>query len=400
MDYRVHYLFKLKKVTTKFLNLLTVNNSLGKTQELYYFIIKLQTTKMTLPEIARHRILSQQINSTPLKTTAEMVAWFGAVQAQEYSQTKWALGLRLPQLKEADIEKDFNEGRILRTHLLRPTWHFVAAADIRWMLMLTAARVEKVNGYMYRKMEIDTIVFNRCNDILYQTLEGGKQLTRTAINLEFKKNKIEAEGHRLSYIMMHAELNGIICSGPRDGNQFTYALLEERVPPVEKKSREEALAELTKRFFTSRGPATVNDYATWSGLSLSDCRKGLETEKSRFSKVVIENKEYYFSKELQQNQAAPDKIVLLPIYDEYIMGYKDRDAILHYNQQIVPKPVFRYDSTIVCDGQIIGTWKRTVKSKSIFVEYNFFKAPDKKQKQEFEKAILKMKEFTGMEIQF
>ena len=221
---------------------------------------------MTFPEIAKHRLLTQQIVEAKVKSAIEMIVWFGAVQAQEYAQTKWGIGLRLPHLNDNDIEKDFTEGKILRTHLLRPTWHLVTGDDIRWLLFLTASRVNAANAYMYRQLELDDAVFNRCNKILIKTLQGGKQLTRDALNEEFKRNKIIAAGHRLGYIMMRAELDGIICSGAREGNQFTYTLLEDRVPQSKARNYDEALAELTIRYFTSRGPATIKDFSTWSGL--------------------------------------------------------------------------------------------------------------------------------------
>src|SRR5690606_4347556 len=142
-------------------------------------------------------------------------------------QTKWGRGLRLPHLTDNDIENELNDGKILRTHLLRPTWHLVSAKDIYWLLKLTAPRVHTANAYMYRQLELDYKVFNRCNDILIETLQDGNQLTRDAINERFKMHKIIAKGHRLSYIMMNAELEGIVCSGARQGNQFTYALLDE-----------------------------------------------------------------------------------------------------------------------------------------------------------------------------
>src|SRR5687767_917155 len=189
-----------------------------------------------------------------------MVQWLCAIQAQEFAQTKWALGLRVPRTKDDDIEKEFAEGKIIRTHLLRPTWHFVAAPDIRWLLALTAPRVHAVNAFMYRQLELDGLIFKRCNHILIKTLQGDKQFTRDAINEVFQKNKIIARGHRLSYIMMQAELSGIICSGARQGNQFTYALLDERVERTNSLNKEEGLAELTKRYFLSRGPATLKDF--------------------------------------------------------------------------------------------------------------------------------------------
>jgi hypothetical protein len=215
---------------------------------------------MTISEIVKSRLINQQIAETKFRNPKEIVAWMAAMQAQEYAMAKWAIGLRLPGLKNADIENAFNEGSILRTHLMRPTWHFVTPEDIRWMLMLTAPRVNAANAYSYRKFELDIEILKRCNDTIIKALQGGKQLTRATLKAALEQERIFADGLRLSYIMMHAELDGIICSGVRQGKQFTYALLDERVPPAKVLERDEALAELTLRYFTSRGPATVKDF--------------------------------------------------------------------------------------------------------------------------------------------
>lgn len=310
---------------------------------------------MNLSEIAKYRFNSQQFIGSKFTNAIDLICWFGAVQAQEYAQTKWGLGLRLPMLLDSDIEKDFTDGKILRTHLLRPTWHLVTADDIRWLLMLTAPRVNNVNGFMYRELELDEKIFKRCNNILIKTLENGKQLTRDEINEEFHKNKIKAAGHRLSYIMMYAELAGIICSGARQGNQFTYALLEERVPKSQPIQYDEALAELTKRYFTSRSPATMKDFSTWSGLTLTACKKGIEMNKSYFNKEVIEEDVYYFTNDILLNNEPNKNIYLLPIYDEFIMGYKDRSAIFELKNSLKDISPFHYDCMIAFDGQIIGT---------------------------------------------
>ena len=357
---------------------------------------------MNLLEIAKQRLINQQISVTKIKTTVEMVAWLCAVQAQEYAQTKWALGLRLLRLTDHDVENDFTEGRILRTHLLRPTWHFVTAQDIRWLLMLTAPRVHAANAYMYRKLELDVAVFNRCNDILIKTLQGNKQLTRNAINQEIKKNKIVAEGHRLSYIMMQAELEGIICSGARQENQFTYALLDERVPVCNAKNHDEALADLTLRYFKSRGPATIKDFSTWSGITLTDCKRGLSMVKSNFLQEKVDNEEFFFSAYTSADIKQFQDIYLLPIYDEFLMGYKNsRDVIFGFRNSLSPEPAaFQFDNTIIFEGQIIGTWKRTIKPKSIDLEYDFFKPLNKKQFNSFKKAIHRFEEFNALTVNY
>ncbi len=326
-----------------------------------------------------------------------MVAWLVAVQAQEYAQAKWSLGLRLPHLKDIDIEKDITEGKILRTHLLRPTWHFVASEDIRWMLKLTAPRVNAVNAYMYRKLELDHNVLSRCKRILINTLQGNKQLTRNELNEEFKKNKIIGEGHRLSYVMMYAELAGIICSGARQGNEFTYALLDERVHTTNSLDEDEALFKLSKQYFASRGPATIKDFSTWSGLTLTDCKKGWEMIKAEFTREDIESNEYYFPHRISLNKETKG-LYLLAVYDEYIMGYKDRSAILAFKNSLKPGSSFRYDSMIVYDGQIIGTWKRITAKKSLDIEFAFFRSLNKNQSKAFDDALQRLGAFTGMAV--
>lgn len=342
---------------------------------------------MTQHDIATSRLLSQQINEPHLTSAPEMVSYFGAIQGQEYAQTKWSLGLRMPHLKDSDIEKELDEGRILRTHLLRPTWHFVAPEDIRWMLRLTAPRVDAINRYMYRKMELDNATFNRCNDILIRALEGGKHLTREALSEEFLKNNIEAESVRLVCIMMNAELEGLICSGARQGNQFTYALLDERAAPAKEMHRDEALAELTRRYFLSRGPATVKDFATWSGLTLTDCKKGIEMTRDDWQEEKIESEVYYFSPNAIPKKPQFDQMHLTPIYDEMIMGYKNREALQQLRNSVQPAKRLRFDNTILFDGQIIGSWRRKIKSKHIELEYEFLQPLDQKQQGEFEQAL-------------
>ncbi len=351
---------------------------------------------MTLAEISVYRLASQQLTSPEVHSATEMVEWFGGMQGQEYAQTKWGLGLRLPDLSDYDIERDFREGKILRTHLLRPTWHFVSARDIRWMLRLTAPRVHAANKYMYHKLELDRSIFSRCNDILINALQGGKQLTRNELNEYFQQHKIFAKGHRLSYIMMNAELEGFICSGARRGNQFTYALLEERVKPEKSVTAEEALAMLTARYFKSRGPATVKDYSRWSGLTLTDCRKGIEMIADGLTRENINGIEYYFAADFNPGATAPDEVHLLPAYDEILMSYKNREAFYLCKNSLGNKAVLKYDCMILCGGQVIGTWKRTIKTRHIQLQHHFFSPLTEHQKKAFIRGVKRYERFKGL----
>lgn len=235
-------------------------------------------------EIASSRLIAQQIAFADFKEPSAVVAHLGAMQAQEFAMAKWAIGLRSPNLKETDIDIAFDSGQILRTHLLRPTWHFVTPGDIRWLLKLTAPRVNQADAFMYRQCSLDEATFKCSNDIIANSLQGGKHLTREELQTELGKSGIKADGFRLSYIMMRSELDSIICSGPRRGKQFTYALLEERVLPKKELTPPEALKELTLRYFTSRSPATIADFSYWSGLTIKDAKKGTDLSQSFFKK--------------------------------------------------------------------------------------------------------------------
>ena len=346
-------------------------------------------------EIIKRRLINQQIAETNFTNAQEIVAWMAAMQAQEYAMAKWAIGLRLPGLKDADVEKAFNDGAILRTHLMRPTWHFVTPSDIRWMLALTAPRVNAANAYYYRKFELDTEIFNRSKDTIIKALQGGKSLTRAILKSGLEQEGIVANGLRLSYIMMHAELDGIICSGPRQGKQFTYALLDERVPSVKAFERDEALAQLTLRYFNSRGPATLRDFSYWSGLTMKDAKEGIAMLRLHLAFELIEDQEYIFIRDRSKNENEIQMTFLMPDYDEYGMSYKDRSAILNLGSSILQSQDANTASNhmVVIDGIIKGTWRHTFKNSSVNIETTPFTVLSEKENHALEKAIKRYKEF-------
>jgi hypothetical protein len=358
---------------------------------------KQESAQMKLSEIIFHRLLNQQIAQTRFKKPEGIVSALGALQAQEYAMSKWAIGLRLPGSTDAVIEKAFNEGKIIRTHLLRPTWHFVAPEDLRWMLELTAPRVHAINAFMYRKTGLDDRIFRRCHQIIRKELDGGKHLTRDTLNTALEKQKIVSDGVRLSCIMMHAELEGLICSGQRLGKQFTYALLEERIPPVKKIKKDEALHKLTDRYFRSRGPATLQDYVTWSGLTVRDARNGIGSLGKEFVHETISGNEYIFIPADIPDMKKMQTSFLMPDYDEYGMGYKDRSAIFNdakYKAAVSRgNPVF--NRMIILDGIIEGTWQRVVKGKNIGIEVAPFEKLSRAKQKTMDKAVERFRNFLG-----
>lgn len=329
---------------------------------------------MTRFDIARQRLRNQRLTEATLGKPGDVAGWLGAVQAQDYAGAKWALGLRLRGATDHVIEQAFTDGAILRTHLLRPTWHFVTPADIRWMLALTAPRVHAVNGHMYRKLELDSAIFKRSNAALAKALQGGQQLTRGELRGVLQKAGIATDGElRIGYLMMRAELDGIVCSGPRRGKQFTYALLDERAPQIKALDREEALAELARRYFMSRGPANVQDFVRWSGLTVTDAKSGLEAVKAQLRHEVVSGQAYWFPTSKPSTKDVSPTAHLLSIYDEYISGYKDRRAMIDEKHAAKLWAMGNALSHIVVvDGQIIGTWKRTLKKDTVVIETNIF----------------------------
>jgi hypothetical protein len=325
-------------------------------------------------DIAQWRLHNQHIIRRTLETPQALVEWLGAVQAQDFAAAKWALGLRLQGLTDDDIEQAFTGGAILRTHVMRPTWHFVSPADIRWLLSLTAPRVHAASAYYNRKLELDDAVFRRANAVLAKALQGGKQLTRDELASALQQAGIATEGEqRVTYIMMRGELDGIICSGARRGKQFTYALLAERAPHARMLARDEALAELTTRYFMSHGPATIQDFVWWSGLTVADAKAGLAMVTSHLQQETINGQTYWFSPSLQPVQYLSQTAYLLPNFDEYTVGYTDRSAIFDalHTHKLDPRGGL-LTNTMVLDGQVVGTWKRAFKKNAAVIEANPF----------------------------
>lgn len=352
-------------------------------------------------DITRLRLHNQGLSEFRFTNPSAVVTQLGAVQAQDYAGAKWALGQRMQDATDTAIDQSFNNGEILRTHLMRPTWHFVTPSDIPWMLMLTGPRVQAGNGFMYRKTEMDKAVIRKSYRVLERALSGNKHLTRNELGSAFEKAGIIAEGQRLGYFMMSAELDGIICSGPRKGKQFTYALLEERVAQVKALTRDEALAELTKRYFATRGPATSKDFTWWSGLTMADARNGIDMVKSQFVSEVLNGQTYWFAETQLPAIKNPPTAYLLPNYDEYFIGFKDRSAIgeVATRSNIDESSPALIAHVIILDGQIIGGWKRTIKKNAVSVEVNLITNLTKVEKRAVAEAADRYGQFLGLAIQ-
>jgi hypothetical protein len=318
------------------------------------------------------RLYNQRLEGQKFTTPGEVVAWFGAVQAQEYALARWALGQRMVHGTDVQVEQAFADGAILRTHVMRPTWHFVTPDDIRWLLELTAPRVHIVNGYMYRQLELDKAVLKRADNLIGEMVAGGNYRTRAEIAAGLAEHDIDtSNGIRLGYLVHHAELERIVCSGPPRGKQHTYALLDERAPNARRLTRDEALAELTRRFFTSHGPATVKDFAWWSGLTVADVKAGLAMLGGDITSEVINGDSYYFTPSSPPPDP-PARGYLLPVYDEYTIAYKNHSSPLNpAYEKLAADPLFT--SAFVYKGELIAMWRRTISKKTLIVEHMPFR---------------------------
>jgi hypothetical protein len=326
-------------------------------------------------DIVRQRLHNQHIAEPMFEHPKDVVEWLGAVQAQDYAAALWAVGLRLRDVRSDDLEQAFADGTILRTHVMRPTWHFVSPADIGWLLALTAPRVNAANASRYRQLELDEIIFGRSQEALAKALQGGKQLTRPELVPVLKQAGIATDdAQRVTHLMMRAELDGIVCSGGRRSKQFTYALLKERAPHAKTLDRDEALAELVRRYFTSHGPATVHDFVWWSGLTAADARVGLHMVGSYLQHEVVDGQTYWFSALPSPAKDRSQKTCLLPNYDEYLVGYTDRSIVFDasHTQKLDSRGNILFHHTMVLDGRVVGTWKRTLTKERVILTPSLF----------------------------
>lgn len=335
---------------------------------------------MKSKDIIRRRMENQGITGMSFPDTETMFGRMGCIQAQDFAQAKWALGMRVSGSSEAGIDRDFNEGKILRTHVLRPTWHFVLPADIGWMLKLTAPRIKAFSRPVHRQLSIDTHILRLSKKIMAKALEGGKQMTRQELAVLLRKAGIDTNDIRMSFLMMDAELDGLICSGARKGKQFTYTLLEERVKRVLDLTDEEALGELARRYFYSRGPATLPDFAWWSGLNLALAKRGLEIGKAGLECTVTNGQAYWFQREGKGKDTTSGKtarpaagrdhpmaaVLLLPAYDEYAVAYKDRSDMLP--PEYAKTTFHGLKPIVVVNGRVAGMWRRTQQKGRMTVE--------------------------------
>ena len=362
------------------------------------YLPKNRTHEMNLKEIAIKRLYSQHILNQRFKSPSELVSWLGAMQGQDYAGAKWAVGLRLPGINDEDVEKALKDRILVRTWVLRGTLHFVAGSDVHWLLELLAPRIIARNARRYRELELDEKTLYRSNNILKNALSDNNQLNRRELLAILEKKGISTEGQRAPYMLQRASIDGLICQGVTHLNNPIYMSMDE-LPRSRTMEREDALAELAKRYFNGHGPATLKDFVWWSGLLVNDAKAGLELIKHELEKEIINGKTYWLSSNLTGRFDSP-KVNLLPWFDEFLLSYRDRSASIGAEQvkQMLKSTNGMLSSTIILDGRVVGKWKRTIRKDNILLELKYFRTLNDLEKDALKSEILRYGEFIGLPV--
>jgi hypothetical protein len=320
-------------------------------------------------EIAHRRLHNQHLSGDPLPDPVAVVRHLGAMQAQEYGPAKWSVAQRTRGADDAVMQRLVDDGVILRTHALRPTWHFVAAADIGWIQALTGPRVHQMNGYYNRTHGLDAEFAARANRAMTAALRGGNHLTRPELGEALAKAGCEATGNRLAYVVMRAELDGLVANGVMRGKQHTYALIDERVPDRIELDPDEALAELTRRYFTSHGPATVKDFSWWSSLTLTQIKRGLSVLGSALESTVVDGRTYWYAPGAAPPPEPSPTVHLLQGYDECGVAYTESRSDLNLAGHALPGAGENITiQPILLDSQLVGVWSRRLEKKTVVLQ--------------------------------
>ena len=312
-------------------------------------------------DVLRARLATQRMLSDRLAGPAEVVAMLAAVQSQEFAHALWSLRLRSASGTEAEARAAFDRGEFLRTHVLRPTWHLVAAEDIGWLLAITAPRVQRLNGTIYRQQGLDQAALDRAATTITDALAGGAGLTRAELG-----GLLGTSGVRLAYQVMNAELEGLIVSGAMRGAQHTYALLADRVPADRRRSGD--LAELAFRFYAGHGPASEPDLARWATLTRRQAAEATEADADRLTSLEVDGERLWRTPDAPDPPADPAYgALLLPLYDELALSYP---TINFPEAEGHPHPagVDRFVGCVVLGDRNAGLWRRTVQGDTVMVE--------------------------------
>ena len=351
-------------------------------------------------EIVNWRMRNLGLTGDPLESPEHVLRWLGLVQSQEFGLAKWSVAQRTHGVDDTTMKHLFNAGVILRAHFMRPTWHFVHRDDIHFFLRVTAPRVQVVNRHMYRRLELDAELLARCNEFIESALDGGHSMTRKEIGEILAGKGIEACGQRLAYILMNAELGGVVCSGPIRGKQHTYALVRERAPEVPVPDSEEALADVIRRYITSHGPATVHDCRSWSHLTLAEIRRCIEMLGSEVESFEHDGMTFWTANDPPVAALEVPRVHLIQAYDEVFMGYLESRGLIDLAGRLTnlhPDNMVT-NGLLLVNGQFAGNWKRALTSKSVRIELLHYDVLDDAKVRTIQREADRVGAFLGREL--
>ncbi len=354
-------------------------------------------------DIVRQRLHNHHLLQPPKSRAEDVVHWLLAVQAQDYPAARWGVAQRGEAISGASIDEALASGAILRTHVLRPTWHLVTPADLRWLLELTAARVKALMAYGSRQSGLDEETFAKSNRVLGKALRGGLLLTRVELAAILRPEGIDPpHAIAMGHIMLRAELDGVVCSGGLRGKQHTYALLDERVPAQASRDRDVALSGLAGRFIAARGPATAKDLAWWSGLTVADATAGLNTAQPKLDAISIGGRTYW-SRENRPPRGPASGVTahLLPKFDEYTVAYVDRTTLLdeHAVTKLSEPCDAIFNNVVLVNGRVVGTWKRTLAKASADITLTLFRELESAERRAVDAAAARYGRYLGRSAQ-
>ncbi|MFO0727603.1 MAG: winged helix DNA-binding domain-containing protein [Myxococcota bacterium] len=344
--------------------------------------------------------LARQALLEPLPRPEDVVERLAAVQAQDYLGALWAVGQRTQGATEATIDRAVREARILRTHVLRPTWHLVVPADLRWMLSLSRERVHRQAAPQHKKEGLDAAAFRKAERRLEAAFKDADALTREELGAALAHGGLELSGPALGHVMMHAELEALVINGPRRGKQHTYRLLDRVVPPSPVPPREALLPRIAERFLLGHAPATRRDLAWWAGLTQGEAQAGLDALGATLTEETIAGETYYALKRTPLAAGPSPSLSLLPNYDEYVVAYADRSGFIDPTVRgLGPADMVIARHVLAIEGRVIGAWRRTLTAKSVRLELELGAPLSARAQKALEKKAQAYADFLGKSLE-
>ncbi|HEX5936672.1 MAG TPA: winged helix DNA-binding domain-containing protein [Actinomycetota bacterium] len=351
--------------------------------------------------IARRRIHASGLAGKPFVGSTDVVGHHLAMQAQDYGPAKWAIGQRAGGLVDADVDRALAEGSIVRTHVLRPTWHFVAREDLRWLMAISGPRVQRGNAGRYRDLGLDARTRARAEKAIVAALRGGGRLTRKQLAEVLDRARIHREGQRMPYFLMHCELELVICSAGLEGKQQTYGFVDERVPAGGSQDPEDAVHELVRRYLASHGPATVKDLGWWSGFTMSALKAALGDLGDDVRSEEIDARTYWSVAGEEARSRPVRGAHLLQTYDELVVGYTESRFVGDPAAAAARQAWLGRDlpsGLFLLNGRVGGHWRRTIGPKRVDVEAYFYERPTKSALTALEREADRFGRFVGREV--